>query len=453
MKQEQVKAALVAIKGKGNFKITGISKNFKPNLYAKNYKLECLTCGEVSVRTFKWITSDVKCRCSKLLANKEVKKASSQDVREARQLLKGRPYKLIGTRTPFSWSPTARVFEVECTFCGKTKNITKIGLTSNSLCMCQHAKKMRGARDSAINPSRILNKGIEALKEKEDFTYLNLTEGPPYLHKIQCNKCNVVSERTLSWIRSPYGCPCTRVAKIIASSIETKERYSEKWNLETRKLRIVSKFKGYHHKVKVLCLSCNHKWRASATNLRRAGCPKCAPALSKKRHLAKYGVEHPSQREETKSKIRKTMKDRYGVSHALQSRRILNKMLDSSYLTKPYMLGTNVVNVQGYEHYALDWILGNTRIPPSDILCGGDLRIPTVDYIGKNKKPRKYLPDFYIPSKNLIVEVKSEYTYLRGLEINLMKKEACKRLGYRFIFMVMGRKGERLDVKSIRGKR
>jgi len=47
-----------------------------------------------------------------------------------------------------------------------------------------------------------------------------------------------------------------------------------------------------------------------------------------------------------------------------------------------------------------------------------------------------YHPDFFIKSKNKIIEVKSDYWYNYSEDRNLKKKEFCEKLGYTFEFWV-----------------
>ena len=59
-------------------------------------------------------------------------------------------------------------------------------------------------------------------------------------------------------------------------------------------------------------------------------------------------------------------------------------------------------------------------------------------------KERKYLPDFYIPSTNTIVEIKGNFTYN---EQNLKDKfRACKELGYN-VKLIYGPHAEEKDIK------
>lgn len=60
------------------------------------------------------------------------------------------------------------------------------------------------------------------------------------------------------------------------------------------------------------------------------------------------------------------------------------------------------------------------------------LRGPTITY-NLNKK---YYPDFYLEDLNLIVEIKSTYTYNLDLEKNIIKMKSCINQGYNFMFII-----------------
>jgi len=48
----------------------------------------------------------------------------------------------------------------------------------------------------------------------------------------------------------------------------------------------------------------------------------------------------------------------------------------------------------------------------------------------------KYFPDFFIKELNLVIEIKSHYTYDIEKEQNEAKKEATVNSGFRFEFVV-----------------
>ena len=47
-------------------------------------------------------------------------------------------------------------------------------------------------------------------------------------------------------------------------------------------------------------------------------------------------------------------------------------------------------------------------------------------------KKHRYFPDFYIPKDNLIIEVKSTFTYNKELEKNLLKEQCVKDAGFKY---------------------
>jgi hypothetical protein len=172
----------------------------------------------------------------------------------------------------------------------------------------------------------------------------------------------------------------------------------------------------------------------------------------RKRNIKKYGVEWTSQRQDVIEKRKSTMMERYGVEHPLQHKEFLDKMISSSYMQYPYKLGNRTVSLQGYEGSALNWLLRNTTILPGEIICGDSSLIPSIPYLYRGKR-RVYHPDFYVPSRNLLVEVKSTYSYTYALRMNKAKAKASKAAGYNFKFLVMNNDGTRAERKDHYGRR
>ena len=56
----------------------------------------------------------------------------------------------------------------------------------------------------------------------------------------------------------------------------------------------------------------------------------------------------------------------------------------------------------------------------------------------------RYFPDIFIRSQNLIIEVKSDFTYDLSLSTNLLKKEICLERGLNFNFYIINSKGDLL---------
>jgi hypothetical protein len=117
---------------------------------------------------------------------------------------------------------------------------------------------------------------------------------------------------------------------------------------------------------------------------------------------------------------------------------ILNK--STKYKTYTLPNGENIF-LQGYEDYVLEKILIE-KYNLDDILIRNKniLDITGNIYYTYKNNQHKYYPDFFIKSKNLIIEVKSNYTYKKDLEINLLKKESCLNKNLNFEFIIIDKK-------------
>ena len=145
----------------------------------------------------------------------------------------------------------------------------------------------------------------------------------------------------------------------------------------------------------------------------------------KKTNLEKYGCEYASQSENVKDKIKKTLVEKYGVDHPMKNLEIFNRAQKNSFKKIKYKEGE--LHYQG--KYELDFI---------EYCIKNEIHIengPTIKYF-LNSKDRRYFSDFYIPEKNLIVEVKSTYTFNEDYEENLTKKEYSIKSGYNFMFII-----------------
>lgn len=111
---------------------------------------------------------------------------------------------------------------------------------------------------------------------------------------------------------------------------------------------------------------------------------------------------------------------------------------------KEYVLGKQVVSVQGYEPQALDMLL--RRYKAKQIVVGKE--VPFFRYQVESRT-RTYYPDIFIPHEKRIIEVKSTYTFF-GSEAILArvkkKRAAVVRAGFRFNLMLMTENGSRIKL-------
>lgn len=179
--------------------------------------------------------------------------------------------------------------------------------------------------------------------------------------------------------------------------------------------------------------------------------------------LKKYGFENPSQNKDIQNKIIKTNLEKYGVKYTCldknirekqistliknynvkfpsQSQLIQEKISKNSLKFKKYKMPSgNIRNVQGYEPFALDELV---KIYNEEEIITDRKLIPRIEYEINNIK-KYYFPDIYIPKDNLIIEVKSPWTYYKDKDINMLKFQACIKNNYKFEFWIYNKKKEK----------
>ena len=160
------------------------------------------------------------------------------------------------------------------------------------------------------------------------------------------------------------------------------------------------------------------------------------PAYEAKRAatcVARYGVVGPYENEEVRARGRRTNLEKFGVAHPMQSPKFYYTQLKAGYTRKPFTFPSGrTIQVQGYEPQVIQELL-DSGVPESNILTGIDC--PSFFYNFEGKLHR-YYPDILIKSQNLIIEVKSVYTYQKTLVMNQAKAMAVVEAGYNFEFRI-----------------
>jgi hypothetical protein len=178
---------------------------------------------------------------------------------------------------------------------------------------------------------------------------------------------------------------------------------------------------------------------------------------SKKTLLEKYGVDNISKLESIKLKKEETMFRNYGrtnnmgVNCEIMAKNMVNKYgvkwsahlqhladdMQFNRFKKRNLLITpsgKRIFLQGYEVNAYN-ILIDEGYMEDDILYR-KIDMPKIMYHFEDKE-RRYYPDFYIKSNNLIIEVKCKYTYEIDKEKNDTKFLFTKKLGYNHRLMIL----------------
>jgi hypothetical protein len=155
-------------------------------------------------------------------------------------------------------------------------------------------------------------------------------------------------------------------------------------------------------------------------------------------YIEKYGVDNPSKVQEVKDIKKQKSMERYGVDNPSKSIEVKETIQKNRKPYKSYDYGLpsgRIIRLQGYENIGLDILL--EKFTEDQIVFGR--AIPSFAYELNGK--RLYYPDFYVPSANLIVEVKSTWTMRVQKERNLLKEKAVISNGFNFQFLIFDAKG------------
>lgn len=165
---------------------------------------------------------------------------------------------------------------------------------------------------------------------------------------------------------------------------------------------------------------------------------------SKKTSMEKWGALHYLQNTENYTKLKKILLSRYGVDNAanvkgvnIEKRKSTNlskygvehAMQNSDIFTKMFRNRKKIGELYYDSSYELQFIKycleGNIKIE----------NIKGIRYVFENVD-RIYYPDFYLPEYNLIIEIKSTWTYNYAVNKNIAKMKSCIENGYDFLFIV-----------------
>jgi hypothetical protein len=138
----------------------------------------------------------------------------------------------------------------------------------------------------------------------------------------------------------------------------------------------------------------------------------------------KYSVQNIFQTESCKNKIKQTLLKHYGVEHTHQNKDILKKSLKSGFKISQYK-NTDIWYQGNYEFDFLEKFYDKC-----DIQSG-----PSIKYNFEGKQ-HTYHTDYFMPSLNLVIEIKSTYFYNIHKDKNVFKKNATIYNGYKYILIL-----------------
>ena len=188
------------------------------------------------------------------------------------------------------------------------------------------------------------------------------------------------------------------------------------------------------------------KEKIKNTNLIKYGCEHNSQSTIIKNKkiqtcIKNFGVNFPTQSKIVMDKSKQTCLKNYGVEHPSQNTEYAEEHSKRCYNKKEYIFPSgNKINYQGFENYALDFLLNNENINEQDISTGCK-NVPIIWYNDETGKKHRHYVDMFIPSQNRCIEVKSTWTAEKKKDCIFLKQNAAKELGYNYEIWVYDGKG------------
>jgi hypothetical protein len=205
------------------------------------------------------------------------------------------------------------------------------------------------------------------------------------------------------------------ILKYIAEKKHTLEELKDYYKEQGCEL-LESSYKDSFTKMRFKCI-CGREGITNYNKFRigqRCSHPTCMDTRKKETNLKQFGSISYTGTPEYKARYKETCLELYGVEHSSQSPIVQERIERSGLKFKTYTFPSGrTVPVQGFEHYALDYLL---KTYSEEDLKVGRLEQPEIWYFDDDCKPHRYFSDIYIPKTKTIVEVKSTWTYEKGLE-------------------------------------
>jgi hypothetical protein len=127
-----------------------------------------------------------------------------------------------------------------------------------------------------------------------------------------------------------------------------------------------------------------------------------------------------------------TMMEKYGVENPMQLNEFRRKQFKNAVKLKTLIIDGKKFELQGYEDRAIK-ILIERGYSVNEI---DTENVPTIEYHFEGNK-HYYFPDIFLINENKIIEVKSQFTYMKDYERNQAKFHKVKQDGYNFELMIL----------------
>lgn len=197
---------------------------------------------------------------------------------------------------------------------------------------------------------------------------------------------------------------------------------------------------------------CGKEGRNSFENFRigqRCSDPECIMKRKHETSVKKFGATCYTKTKECQDRIKTTCMERYNVEHPMQNAVVYDKSQKTGVTYKTYTFPSGrQEKIQGYEHLAINHLLKTYH---EDDIKLGRKEQPDIWYNDEKGTKHRYFSDIYIPKHNLIVEVKSSWTYKLGTDLGKiqLQEQACKDEGYTYLCLVFNDHKELIDNEAI----
>lgn len=283
--------------------------------------------------------------------------------------------------------------------------------------------------------------------------------------------CGAEYEATASYVLSRIGCPeCVKknaYAKMSATNSgkpskrkKTHAQHVAELKLKNPTIRCIGTYVDSYTRIAHQCRVCGSIEDRYPHNAMRFGCSVCAGNTKKtvddyNAELQSHGIhfeacEYSGARTKTMHACTRCNKFTLMASptNALKAGKLCCPICDS---TTFYTIeaGDRIFRLRGFERFVLPRLL---KVYTADqILEDASGKIPAIP-LGTGKLHR---PDFYIPHRNLMIEVKSIATlglgntfhiYKGAFNATKKKKRAALKAGYKYILALMTNKGTRISL-------
>jgi hypothetical protein len=207
--------------------------------------------------------------------------------------------------------------------------------------------------------------------------------------------------------------------------------------------------RGYNDKCSKKCAIVLRQQHLEENNLKKYGVKnsyqrKDIKEKCKQIHLENLGVENPRQSKMIQEKAKQTSKERYGDENYNNTKKNKETCFKNFGVEHPYQnpdifLKTQIkgFKCQTFKNtdlyyrgsYELDFLENFFDVYP-DII-----NAPSIKYMFDNKI-KIYFPDFFIPSLNLIIEIKSLYYFNRFKDKCIAKEKATITNGFNYLLII-----------------